>query len=163
MLDEKQTKLFNRLWKYVAQTEDPNDCWEWTGCKSFGYGRVNLGRVKGASPIVRPSHRVLWELIHGPIAPKMEIDHRCHNRGCNNPGHLRVATHHENNRYQHRRKNNTSGMKGVCWDKSRNKWLVKIRLNYKQIGLGRFDTIEEAYAAWCEAAKKYHGDYACLD
>lgn len=43
--------------------------------------------------------------------------------------------------------NNTSGYKGVAWDKSRNKWVAYIKLNGKTKNLGRFSTKEEAIAA----------------
>lgn len=39
---------------------------------------------------------------------------------------------------------NTSGIKGVSWDRSRNKWLAFKRANGKTKNLGRFNTKEEA-------------------
>ena len=41
-------------------------------------------------------------------------------------------------------KRNTSGHKGVSWDKSKNKWYSYITVNYKLINLGRFDILEYA-------------------
>ena len=43
--------------------------------------------------------------------------------------------------------NNTSGIKGVCWDKSRNRWVASYRKDGKTIRLGRFKTKEEAAQA----------------
>lgn len=43
--------------------------------------------------------------------------------------------------------NNTSGIKGVCFDKSRNKWVAYRKVNGKSINLGRFATKEEARRA----------------
>lgn len=40
--------------------------------------------------------------------------------------------------------NNTSGYPGVSWDVSRDKWKAQIKVNGKNIHLGRFDTLEEA-------------------
>ncbi len=48
--------------------------------------------------------------------------------------------------------NNTSGFKGVSWDKRIGKWVAHIQHNRKQTNLGSFDTKEEAYAAY-EAAR----------
>lgn len=38
----------------------------------------------------------------------------------------------------------TSKYKGICWDKNRNKWVVRIISNNKLYYLGRFETEEEA-------------------
>lgn len=40
-----------------------------------------------------------------------------------------------------------SGVKGIAWDKSKGKWYVKVTRNYKQIALGRYNTLDEAKAA----------------
>ena len=42
-------------------------------------------------------------------------------------------------------------IKGVTYDKSRNKWVARISINGKRIYLGRFDTIAEAEKARKEA------------
>jgi hypothetical protein len=76
------------------------------------------------------------------------------NRRCN----LRIANHTQNMRNSKIRVNNTSGYKGVY--KKRNKWAARIKVNGKNIWLGVFVTPELAYFAYCEAAKKYHGEFA---
>lgn len=43
---------------------------------------------------------------------------------------------------------NTSGFRGVTRDNQRNKWVAKIRINYKSISIGRFETKEEAARAF---------------
>lgn len=55
------------------------------------------------------------------------------------------------------RKNNTSGMRGVCWDKSRNKWIVIFKAHGQTRNLGRFDTKEEASAAYEKARAEVLG------
>lgn len=50
---------------------------------------------------------------------------------------------------------NTSGYKGVSWDRFRNKWRATIDVQLKHINLGRFDTIEEAISARNAAIIKY--------
>lgn len=44
-------------------------------------------------------------------------------------------------------KNNKSGIKGVCFDKSRNKWLATFQYQGKHYNLGRYNTITEAEKA----------------
>ena len=86
-------------------------------------------------------------LLHRVIAktPKgMQTDHINRDVLDNRKTNLRNVTPSENN-YNTRPlwSNNTSGHKGICWDKERNKWLV--RVGTKQIG--RYDTLEEAIQA----------------
>lgn len=51
-------------------------------------------------------------------------------------------------------KNNKSGVVGVNWDKSRNKWQASIRFKGKKINIGRFSDFEEAVAARKEKEKE---------
>ena len=55
--------------------------------------------------------------------------------------------------------NNTSGYKGVYWDKKHEKWLAQITYNKKNIHLGCFDDIEKAIKARADAELKYFGEY----
>jgi hypothetical protein len=77
------------------------------------------------------------------------------NRKCN----LRVCTTAENVRNCKLGKGNTSGYKGVYFNKRAKRYLAQIKLNNKKIHLGYYDTPEEAHAAYCEASKKYHGEF----
>jgi hypothetical protein len=72
--------------------QDPvTGCIEWTGCrKEEGYGQINHG-----GKIVY-THRLAWELKHGPIPPGMEVCHSCDNPPCCNDVHLYLGTHQEN-------------------------------------------------------------------
>lgn len=68
-----------------------NGCWVWTGrLNRNGYGRVWW---QGREPVV---HRVVWELLIGPIPKGLVLDHLCRNRACCNPGHLEPVTQREN-------------------------------------------------------------------
>lgn len=52
--------------------------------------------------------------------------------------------------------NNTSGFRGVSFDKSRNKWRAYIKLQYQGKFLGRFDTLEQAIKARLDAEEQYY-------
>ncbi|OJI04523.1 HNH endonuclease [Polynucleobacter sp. MWH-Adler-W8] len=54
---------------------------------------------------------------------------------------------------------NKSGYRGVSWSSRRNIW----RAQFKRKGLGYFATKEEAALAYNEAAKRLHGEFACLN
>lgn len=67
--------------------DDAAACWPWRGAiQSKGYGKVGTRLV----------HRVVYELVHGPIPPGLTIDHLCRNRQCANPSHLEAVTMKEN-------------------------------------------------------------------
>lgn len=66
-------------------------CWEWLGARdSRGYGNVKVGRR------VRKAHRVIYELLRGPVPPGCECDHLCRVPWCVNPEHVEVVSHAEN-------------------------------------------------------------------
>lgn len=56
-------------------------------------------------------------------------------------------------------KNNTSGVKGVYWDRAREKWVAQIEFQGKNYRLGRFEDIEDAAAARKEAEKALFGNF----
>lgn len=57
---------------------------------------------------------------------------------------------------QRTRRDNKIGIKGVYYDKTRNKYTAEIKLNGEHIHLGRFSVLEEAIAARKNAEMKYH-------
>lgn len=74
------------------------------------------------------AHRVIWEQFNGPIPDGMEIDHIDTNKDCNYLWNLRLATRNQNMHNRGIQQNNTSGIKGVCWEKSRNCWQANIQV-----------------------------------
>lgn len=58
-----------------------------------GYVQVQPGGRAGRKTY---RHRVVYEILVGPIPEGYEIDHLCRNRACYNPGHMEVVTHEEN-------------------------------------------------------------------
>ena len=56
-------------------------------------------------------------------------------------------------------KTNTSGIKGVSWDKSRNKWLAQIEFKGKHYYLGRYANKEDAREAREKAEKEMFGKF----
>lgn len=98
------------------------------------------------------------KIINCPIG--MEIDHIDGNGLNNTRANLRVCTHSQNLMNIGKRSNNTSGFKGVSFDKQLKKWLASIHINCKQKNLGLFATAEDAYKAYCDACIKYHREFS---
>lgn len=81
------------------------------------------------------------------------------NRRCN----LRIVTKAQNQMNRRKSQSCSSNFKGVTWYKSRNKWIVTITINQKQIYLGRYVNEIDAAKAYDEAAKRLFGEYARLN
>ena len=104
-------------------------------------------------------NRSMHSLIMG-VRPGFQIDHingnGLDNRRCN----LRFATASENQRNRGPQQNNRSGYKGVSPYPKGLGWRADIWLDGVSRYLGSFRTAAEANAAYCEAAKTLHGDFA---
>ncbi len=106
-------------------------------------------------------HRLAWLYATGNWPPH-EIDHRFGRRATAKIHELREATRFQNGKNVKKHKRNSSGVKGVCWDKQTQKWRAFIMCDRKRINLGRFDRLEDAAAAYRAAAEKHHGEFARL-
>jgi len=90
---------------------------------------------------------------------KLCVDHINHKTYDNQKTNLRIVTNQQNCFNHQMNKNNTSGVTGVWWSNSTNKWIAEIKLNYKKIHLGSFDNINDAAKIRKEAEIKYFGEY----
>jgi hypothetical protein len=134
------------------------------------YERLNKMRwyvqqSNGLYAICRREGKTLW--MHRWImnAPgDMKVDHRNNNGLDNRRENLRLASNGENNKNRRKMKGHwTSKYKGVFWDKKRRRWLSRINVNGRLIHIGSFETEVAAAKAYDAAAKKYHGEFACVN
>ena len=99
---------------------------------------------------------LVWLYYYGEW-PINQIDHIDCNPANNKITNLREATPVENSMNKRSpRKDNKSGFLGVNYNKDRNRFEAYICVYGKRIGLGRFDTPEEAHQAYLEAKRMYH-------
>ena len=90
----------------------------------------------------------------------MEVDHINGNSLDNRKSNLRICTHKENVRNQKLSAANTSGYRGVSWNKASKKWEAYIKVNQKRIYLGKFVDILDAARAYAKKAKECFGEFA---
>lgn len=142
---------------FWSKVDKSGECWEWTSTKRGGYGRFSVAPRRQMSQGTYSAHRMAWEMIFGPIPSGREIDHRCHNRGCVNPEHLRLTTRKENiENHSGPTVNNTSGVRGVSWHKANRKWVAHVAHNLEKKYLGSFESLEEAASAVVQARIGLH-------
>ncbi len=93
------------------------------------------------------------------------VDHIDRNRLNNCRNNLRLCSTHENCFNQGIRSDNTTGFKGVHYDKNKNKLVVRIGLNGRRYTIGRFppEQIKEAAKAYNQKAIELFGEYAFLN
>lgn len=103
-------------------------------------------------------HRIIWAIVSG-VDPGEQIDHRNGDRAGNRWENMRAAKHHQNQKNQLRRSDNTTGFKGVWFRTDTQKFSAEICSDGKRERLGCFSSAEEAHAAYCEAAKRLHGEF----
>jgi len=132
----------DRFWVKVHKTET---CWIWSaGRERKGYGRFY---VRGQHIM---AHRAAYLLVVGQIPEGKILDHKCHNKSCVNPAHLRPVTIKQNGENQLGPQiTNTTGYRGVFFDKRKSlkPWFARVVHNGEYIHGGMYATAEEANEA----------------
>lgn len=127
---------------------------EVAGCvKPDGYRWIAIDGIQYAAS------RLAWFYCHG-VWPRHHMDHKNNVRDDNRIENLRECNPSQNLANQRLSSRNKSGFKGVSWIKRDNKWFASIKVMGKSKSLGYYDDPEEAHSAYCEAAKKYFGEFA---
>lgn len=88
----------------------------------------------------------------------MHVDHIDGNGLNNQRANLRPATMAQNLANQRRRSDNTSGIKGVTWDRQTQMWRAQIHVHGKHVCLGRYRELDDARQARCHASARYFGE-----
>lgn len=122
------------------------------GCETGGY---LIAMVSGKLYKV---HRLIFLWHHGYMP--VEVDHKDLNGLNNRIENLRDADSAKNKYNRGRNRNNTSGFKGVYYDKRRKKWIAQIVHNRQRIYLGQYDEAKKAHHAYKEEADRLFGEFA---
>lgn len=92
------------------------------------------------------AHRLAWLYVYG-YCPENDIDHINRIPSDNRIDNLREASRSCNVRNSKTRKDNTSGIRGVSWNKAERKWVAYIQISGKRKPLGTYDTKLQAAQA----------------
>ena len=146
IVDDEDFEYLNQ-WKWSTNSAKPERFYAWRNKRIDG--KVNMIYL----------HRFILNITDR----KIYVDHINNNSLDNRKVNLRQCSHSENERNKDKTKRNSSGFKGVCFDKSCNKFCSLITVNKKRIWLGYFIDPIDAAKVYNEAALKYHGDFAKLN
>lgn len=103
------------------------------------------------------AHRLIYKWHYGDFDETKEIDHINGDANDNRIENLRAVDHQTNMQNTRKRSDNTSGVPGIVWDKSKNKWMVRLGSKF----IGRSSNFDDAIAIRKRALfeKAYHPNH----
>jgi hypothetical protein len=116
------------------------------GLDNNGYKRVGL--YNNGKPKTFEIHKLVGEAFIEKSEENIIIDHIDRDKLNNNVSNLRFVTYQINSRNRTKNKNCSSIYKGVYWKKQDKIWEAKIKIDRKDIYLGRYKTEIEAGASY---------------
>lgn len=130
--------------------------WKWNACS---YGKTfYVSRIDKSTGVNKKVY--MHRLILGLTEKVILSDHKDRNGLNNQRDNLRASSRAENAMNMGIRSGGTSGVKGVCFDKSKGKYMAHITVNYKFKFLGYFTDIESATEARRIAKEMFFGEFA---
>ena len=135
--------------------------WKWQVLNDKGNFRATRrsSRKNGKRHTIYMAREILG-LKHGD---SRKGDHKNHNTLDNRRDSLRICTNQQNTFNQKSSLMTSSRFKGVSWHKQRKKWQTRIQIDGKEKYLGLFVSEVKATLVYNKAAKKYFGEFACLN
>lgn len=96
MIKEITAEEVRAFIKKRVQINPDTECWEWQRQKRSGYGIVDFNTRARRFTNESSAHRVSYTVFVGSIPDGQVIRHRCNNRLCSNPEHLKPGSQREN-------------------------------------------------------------------
>ena len=97
-------------------------------------------------------HVIIWILSTGKDIPQgMQIDHKNGNKLCSTMSNMRLVTNRQN--HQNKKIHRAGRLVGATYCKERNYWKSQIAIDKTRIGLGYYETEQEAHEAYTIACK----------
>jgi len=113
-----------------------------------GYKYITLDKKR------HKAHRLVF-MYHFGYLPK-EIDHIDRNKLNNRIENLQEISHSDNCKNVGLKKSNTSGIPNVSFNKTKNKYQVRLRINQKTTSFGYYDDLNLAELVAIEARDKHY-------
>jgi hypothetical protein len=153
----KSQKYGNQICYYNDLDHDVLSNYKW----SLSKGRNTFYcRTNAPHPIRGTQGFGMHQLLMG--FPKC-VDHKDRNGLNNTRDNLRSTSVQNNNRNATKQRNNTTGYRGVDYNKNHKSFRARVNINRKSVYCRYFKTAEEAAKAYNEAAIKYFGEFANLN
>lgn len=126
---------------------------DFAGCKKDnGYIEISINNKRYYA------HMLAWLICHSYWSEN-NIDHINGIRDDNRIDNLRIASNAQNQCNRKKPKNNTSGVKGVYWNKQCKKWHARCTVNGINYHIGLFNDIEKAKVAVMRFREKMHKEF----
>ena len=106
-----------------------------TRTSTRGYLLIHLPRVRNGAngSVYVPLAHAVWVLSGKELPYNRELDHIDGNRLNNKLSNLRLVTRTVNSKNRKKRADNTSGITGICWNKSHNAWYIRRTVKGKRL------------------------------
>ena len=141
----KKIKLTQSKFALVDDDFEWLNQWKWKFDSTTGY----------ACRTLYPKGKVYMHTLINETIGDLQTDHINRDKLDNRQSNLRTVTSTENSRNTEISVINTSGYKGVSFNKGRSLWEAYIHNNYKKINLGLFKDIDKAILARQRAESIY--------
>lgn len=125
-----------------------------------GTKRLNQERYLGVRVcgVTYMAHRIIWLLLKGSF-PASQIDHINNRRQDNRLVNLREATPSQNQHNSPLQRNNTTGVKGVYFDKRTEEWVGRVYLKRKIVWSARRKNLEGLVIDLIAARERTHQEF----
>lgn len=123
----------------------------------YGYLKINLNNKD--KRISKYIHKLVAETFIDNPEMKQYVDHINNDKLNNDIKNLRWVTKKENAQNSKLSSKNTSGIKGVFFNKERQNWKAAIKIDGINIHLGYFKSIEDAKNARIKKANEVFGEF----
>jgi hypothetical protein len=147
---------------YVAKVDDADYyrciargkwCAHTNGRNVYAERKISKKNSKGGRQTVEKMHSFILNTHH-------QVDHRNNDGLDNRRKNLRKATTSQNQHNARTRVDNTSGFKGVAWDRNAKKWAAYVYLKGKRVWSALFLSKTEAHKRRNLIVKRYHRNFS---